>query len=100
MRRACRPGNCEGPVPCPTCAKVVIDGPEIEVAGAMSSFRLRKWRASRFPALLLTTKRLSIAATADVSVEAWAGPPKPAASLRQCSVKDLRPGPEEASRRR
>ncbi|ROT98511.1 NADH-quinone oxidoreductase subunit NuoG [Histidinibacterium lentulum] len=73
--------------------KVVIDGTEIEVAGAMTLIQACEVAGIEIPRFCYH-ERLSIAGNCRMClVEVVGGPPKPAASCAM-QVKDLRPGPE------
>ena len=73
--------------------KVVIDGNEVEVAGAMTLIQACEVAGIEIPRFCYH-ERLSIAGNCRMClVEVVGGPPKPAASCAM-QVKDLRPGPE------
>ncbi|MEQ9259988.1 MAG: NADH-quinone oxidoreductase subunit NuoG [Roseovarius sp.] len=73
--------------------KVVIDGNEIEVEGAMTLIQACEQAGIEIPRFCYH-ERLSIAGNCRMClVEVVGGPPKPAASCAM-QVKDLRPGPE------
>ena len=73
--------------------KVVIDGKEIEVPGAMTLIQACEEAGIEIPRFCYH-ERLSIAGNCRMClVEVVGGPPKPAASCAM-QVKDLRPGPE------
>ncbi|WP_300055759.1 NADH-quinone oxidoreductase subunit NuoG [uncultured Roseobacter sp.] len=73
--------------------KVVIDGNEIEVDGAMTLIQACEEAGIEIPRFCYH-ERLSIAGNCRMClVEVVGGPPKPAASCAM-QVKDLRPGPE------
>src|SRR6056297_1866887 len=73
--------------------KVIIDGTEIEVEGAMTLIQACEVAGIEIPRFCYH-ERLSIAGNCRMClVEVVGGPPKPAASCAM-QVKDLRPGPE------
>jgi len=73
--------------------KVVIDGTEIEVDGAMTLIQACEEAGIEIPRFCYH-ERLTIAGNCRMClVEVVGGPPKPAASCAM-QVKDLRPGPE------
>ncbi|WP_299296665.1 NADH-quinone oxidoreductase subunit NuoG [uncultured Tateyamaria sp.] len=73
--------------------KVIIDGNEIEVDGAMTLIQACEEAGIEIPRFCYH-ERLSIAGNCRMClVEVVGGPPKPAASCAM-QVKDLRPGPE------
>ncbi|MEM6566596.1 MAG: NADH-quinone oxidoreductase subunit NuoG [Pseudomonadota bacterium] len=73
--------------------KVVIDGQEIEVEGAMTLIQACEVAGIEIPRFCYH-ERLTIAGNCRMClVEVVGGPPKPAASCAM-QVKDLRPGPE------
>ncbi len=73
--------------------KVVIDGKEIEVEGAMTLIQACEEAGIEIPRFCYH-ERLTIAGNCRMClVEVVGGPPKPAASCAM-QVKDLRPGPE------
>ncbi|MCA1776464.1 MAG: NADH-quinone oxidoreductase subunit NuoG [Loktanella sp.] len=73
--------------------KIVIDGTEIEVDGAMTLIQACEEAGIEIPRFCYH-ERLSIAGNCRMClVEVKGGPPKPAASCAM-QVKDLRPGPE------
>ncbi|MZR13987.1 NADH-quinone oxidoreductase subunit G [Maritimibacter sp. DP07] len=73
--------------------KIVIDGNEIEVDGAMTLIQACEQAGIEVPRFCYH-ERLSIAGNCRMClVEVVGGPPKPAASCAM-QVKDLRPGPE------
>ncbi|WP_425090619.1 NADH-quinone oxidoreductase subunit NuoG [Tropicimonas sp. S265A] len=73
--------------------KIVIDGKEIEVDGAMTLIQACEEAGIEVPRFCYH-ERLSIAGNCRMClVEVVGGPPKPAASCAM-QVKDLRPGPE------
>lgn len=73
--------------------KVVIDGTEIEVDGAMTLIQACEEAGVEIPRFCYH-ERLSIAGNCRMClVEVVGGPPKPAASCAM-QVRDLRPGPE------
>ncbi len=73
--------------------KLVIDGTEIEVDGAMTLIQACEEAGIEIPRFCYH-ERLSIAGNCRMClVEVKGGPPKPAASCAM-QVKDLRPGPE------
>ena len=73
--------------------KVVIDGVELEVPGAMTLIQACEVAGIEIPRFCYH-ERLSIAGNCRMClVEVVGGPPKPAASCAM-QVKDLRPGPE------
>ncbi len=73
--------------------KVVIDGNEVEVDGAMTLIQACEEAGVEIPRFCYH-ERLSIAGNCRMClVEVVGGPPKPAASCAM-QVKDLRPGPE------
>ena len=73
--------------------KIVIDGNEIEVDGAMTILQAWEVAGIEVPRFCYH-ERLSIAGNCRMClVEVVGGPPKPAASCAM-QVKDLRPGPE------
>ncbi|WP_373635553.1 NADH-quinone oxidoreductase subunit NuoG [Yoonia sp. SS1-5] len=73
--------------------KVVIDGKEVEVDGAMTLIQACEEAGIEIPRFCYH-ERLSIAGNCRMClVEVVGGPPKPAASCAM-QVKDLRPGPE------
>ncbi|HBZ44374.1 MAG TPA: NADH-quinone oxidoreductase subunit G [Maritimibacter sp.] len=73
--------------------KVVIDGEEIEVDGAMTILQACEQAGVEVPRFCYH-ERLSIAGNCRMClVEVVGGPPKPAASCAM-QVRDLRPGPE------
>jgi NADH-quinone oxidoreductase subunit G len=73
--------------------KVVIDGNEVEVDGAMTLIQACEVAGIEIPRFCYH-ERLSIAGNCRMClVEVVGGPPKPAASCAM-QVKDLRPGPE------
>ena len=76
--------------------KVVIDGNEVEVDGAMTLIQACEEAGVEIPRFCYH-ERLSIAGNCRMClVEVVGGPPKPAASCAM-QVKDLRPGPEGQS---
>ncbi|WP_299612130.1 NADH-quinone oxidoreductase subunit NuoG [uncultured Tateyamaria sp.] len=73
--------------------KIIIDGNEIEVDGAMTLIQACEEAGIEIPRFCYH-ERLSIAGNCRMClVEVVGGPPKPAASCAM-QVKDLRPGPE------
>lgn len=73
--------------------KIVIDGNEIEVDGAMTILQAAEVAGIEIPRFCYH-ERLSIAGNCRMClVEVVGGPPKPAASCAM-QVRDLRPGPE------
>ncbi len=73
--------------------KIVIDGNEVEVEGAMTLIQACEVAGIEIPRFCYH-ERLSIAGNCRMClVEVVGGPPKPAASCAM-QVKDLRPGPE------
>ena len=73
--------------------KIVIDGKEIEVDGAMTLIQACEQVGVEVPRFCYH-ERLSIAGNCRMClVEVVGGPPKPAASCAM-QVRDLRPGPE------
>ncbi|MBE0413192.1 NADH-quinone oxidoreductase subunit NuoG [Yoonia sp.] len=73
--------------------KVIIDGKEVEVDGAMTLIQACEVAGIEIPRFCYH-ERLSIAGNCRMClVEVVGGPPKPAASCAM-QVKDLRPGPE------
>jgi NADH-quinone oxidoreductase subunit G len=73
--------------------KIVIDGQELEVDGAMTLIQACEEAGIEIPRFCYH-ERLSIAGNCRMClVEVVGGPPKPAASCAM-QVKDLRPGPE------
>ncbi len=73
--------------------KVIIDGTEVEVDGAMTLIQACEEAGIEIPRFCYH-ERLSIAGNCRMClVEVVGGPPKPAASCAM-QVKDLRPGPE------
>ncbi|MFA8443801.1 NADH-quinone oxidoreductase subunit NuoG [Yoonia sp.] len=73
--------------------KVIIDGNEVEVDGAMTLIQACEEAGIEIPRFCYH-ERLSIAGNCRMClVEVVGGPPKPAASCAM-QVKDLRPGPE------
>ncbi len=73
--------------------KVIIDGTEIEVDGAMTLIQACELAGVEIPRFCYH-ERLSIAGNCRMClVEVVGGPPKPAASCAM-QVRDLRPGPE------
>ncbi len=73
--------------------KIIIDGTEIEVDGAMTLIQACEIAGVEVPRFCYH-ERLSIAGNCRMClVEVVGGPPKPAASCAM-QVKDLRPGPE------
>ena len=73
--------------------KVVIDGQEVEVDGAMTLIQAAEVAGIEIPRFCYH-ERLSIAGNCRMClVEVVGGPPKPAASCAM-QVRDLRPGPE------
>ena len=73
--------------------KIVIDGKEVEVDGAMTLIQACEEAGIEIPRFCYH-ERLSIAGNCRMClVEVVGGPPKPAASCAM-QVKDLRPGPE------
>ena len=73
--------------------KVIIDGQEVEVDGAMTLIQACEVAGVEIPRFCYH-ERLSIAGNCRMClVEVVGGPPKPAASCAM-QVKDLRPGPE------
>ena len=73
--------------------KVVIDGTEVEVDGAMTLIQACEQAGVEIPRFCYH-ERLSIAGNCRMClVEVVGGPPKPAASCAM-QVRDLRPGPE------
>ncbi len=73
--------------------KIVIDGKEIEVDGAMTLLQAAEVAGIEIPRFCYH-ERLSIAGNCRMClVEVVGGPPKPAASCAM-QVRDLRPGPE------
>ncbi|WP_438956384.1 NADH-quinone oxidoreductase subunit NuoG [Cognatiyoonia sp.] len=76
--------------------KVVIDGTEVEVDGAMTLIQACEEAGIEIPRFCYH-ERLSIAGNCRMClVEVVGGPPKPAASCAM-QVRDLRPGPEGQS---
>ena len=79
--------------PTPDLKKVVIDGIEVAVPGAMTLIQACEAAGIEVPRFCYH-ERLSIAGNCRMClVEVVGGPPKPAASCAM-QVKDLRPGPE------
>ncbi|WP_223423365.1 NADH-quinone oxidoreductase subunit NuoG [Tateyamaria pelophila] len=75
--------------------KIIIDGQEIEVEGALTLIQACEEAGIEIPRFCYH-ERLSIAGNCRMClVEVVGGPPKPAASCAM-QVKDLRPGPEGA----
>ncbi len=75
--------------------KIIIDGREIEVDGAMTLIQAAEVAGIEIPRFCYH-ERLSIAGNCRMClVEIVGGPPKPAASCAM-QVRDLRPGPEGA----
>ena len=75
--------------------KIIIDGNEVEVDGAMTILQACETAGIEVPRFCYH-ERLSIAGNCRMClVEVVGGPPKPAASCAM-QVKDLRPGPEGA----
>jgi NADH-quinone oxidoreductase subunit G len=75
--------------------KIIIDGQEIEVEGALTLIQACEQAGIEIPRFCYH-ERLSIAGNCRMClVEVVGGPPKPAASCAM-QVKDLRPGPEGA----
>ncbi len=73
--------------------KIIIDGKEVEVEGAMTLIQACEEAGVEIPRFCYH-ERLSIAGNCRMClVEVVGGPPKPAASCAM-QVKDLRPGPE------
>ena len=73
--------------------KIIIDGTEVEVDGAMTLIQACEEAGVEIPRFCYH-ERLSIAGNCRMClVEVVGGPPKPAASCAM-QVKDLRPGPE------
>ncbi len=73
--------------------KIIIDGNEVEVEGAMTLIQACEQAGIEVPRFCYH-ERLSIAGNCRMClVEVVGGPPKPAASCAM-QVKDLRPGPE------
>ncbi|WP_299280406.1 NADH-quinone oxidoreductase subunit NuoG [uncultured Tateyamaria sp.] len=73
--------------------KIIIDGQEVEVDGAMTLIQACEEAGIEIPRFCYH-ERLSIAGNCRMClVEVVGGPPKPAASCAM-QVKDLRPGPE------
>ncbi|MGB0959679.1 MAG: NADH-quinone oxidoreductase subunit NuoG [Halocynthiibacter sp.] len=73
--------------------KIVIDGKEVEVDGAMTIIQAAEEAGVEIPRFCYH-ERLSIAGNCRMClVEVVGGPPKPAASCAM-QVRDLRPGPE------
>ncbi len=73
--------------------KIIIDGKEIEVEGAMTLIQACEQAGVEIPRFCYH-ERLSIAGNCRMClVEVVGGPPKPAASCAM-QVRDLRPGPE------
>ncbi len=73
--------------------KIIIDGTEVEVDGAMTLIQACEEAGIEIPRFCYH-ERLSIAGNCRMClVEVVGGPPKPAASCAM-QVKDLRPGPE------
>ncbi len=73
--------------------KIIIDGQEVEVEGAMTLIQACEVAGIEIPRFCYH-ERLSIAGNCRMClVEIVGGPPKPAASCAM-QVKDLRPGPE------
>ena len=78
-----------------TLRKIVIDGQEVEVEGALTLIQACEEVGIEIPRFCYH-ERLSIAGNCRMClVEVVGGPPKPAASCAM-QVKDLRPGPEGA----
>ncbi|WP_299725157.1 NADH-quinone oxidoreductase subunit NuoG [uncultured Tateyamaria sp.] len=78
-----------------TLRKIVIDGKEVEVEGALTLIQACEEVGVEIPRFCYH-ERLSIAGNCRMClVEVVGGPPKPAASCAM-QVKDLRPGPEGA----
>jgi len=78
-----------------TLRKIVIDGKEVEVEGALTLIQACEEAGIEIPRFCYH-ERLSIAGNCRMClVEVVGGPPKPAASCAM-QVKDLRPGPEGA----
>ena len=79
--------------------KIIIDGTEIEVDGAMTLIQACEQAGIEIPRFCYH-ERLSIAGNCRMClVEVVGGPPKPAASCAM-QVRDLRPGPEGQPPRR
>jgi len=77
----------------PNLRKIIIDGTEIEVDGAMTLIQACEQAGIEVPRFCYH-ERLSIAGNCRMClVEVVGGPPKPAASCAM-QVRDLRPGPE------
>jgi NADH-quinone oxidoreductase subunit G len=77
----------------PDLRKIIIDGREVEVSGAMTLIQACEEAGIEIPRFCYH-ERLSIAGNCRMClVEVVGGPPKPAASCAM-QVKDLRPGPE------
>ena len=73
--------------------KIIIDGNEVEVDGAMTLIQACEFEGIEVPRFCYH-ERLSIAGNCRMClVEVVGGPPKPAASCAM-QVRDLRPGPE------
>ena len=73
--------------------KIIIDGKEVEVEGAMTLIQACEQAGVEVPRFCYH-ERLSIAGNCRMClVEVVGGPPKPAASCAM-QVRDLRPGPE------
>jgi NADH-quinone oxidoreductase subunit G len=73
--------------------KIIIDGIEVEVEGAMTLIQAAEVAGVEIPRFCYH-ERLTIAGNCRMClVEVVGGPPKPAASCAM-QVKDLRPGPE------
>ena len=73
--------------------KIIIDGKEVEVEGAMTLIQACEEAGVEIPRFCYH-ERLSIAGNCRMClVEVVGGPPKPAASCAM-QVRDLRPGPE------
>ncbi|MBT0956312.1 NADH-quinone oxidoreductase subunit G [Alphaproteobacteria bacterium KMM 3653] len=80
----------------PDLRKIVIDGQELEVDGALTLIQACEQAGIEVPRFCYH-ERLSIAGNCRMClVEVVGGPPKPAASCAM-QVKDLRPGPEGQS---
>ena len=78
-----------------TLRKIVIDGKEVEVDGALTLIQACEEAGIEIPRFCYH-ERLSIAGNCRMClVEVVGGPPKPAASCAM-QVRDLRPGPEGA----
>jgi len=78
-----------------TLRKIIIDGKEVEVEGALTLIQACEEAGVEIPRFCYH-ERLSIAGNCRMClVEVVGGPPKPAASCAM-QVRDLRPGPEGA----